>query len=505
MFLPIHVLNGPSMPPIWWAVPIFLLLFILSRALRALLDPLRKQPGPFAARFTRLWLLRQYTRGDYRKTNIELHKKYGPIVRIAPGQYSIDSLEAAKIIYGHGSHFVKSDFYITFGDPNRGNLFTYQDPKTHAHMRRQVSNVYTMSSMVSYEPYVDECADIFLQRLSEVAASGKPMDLGHWFQCYAFDVIGQITFSKSFQCLDAGQDPQGIIKALEDALKLSSAMGVYPSIWPLLFKVFQLFAQGKNEKGHSLLIRRVQEQVDARQKEDKVPDGPQDFIMKLVHARKERPDAISEEAIFLTGGANVAAGSDTTSISLSGIMYNLLKNPHAMQKLRKELDDAVANGSVSSPITFKESQALPYLQAVIKEGLRMHPATGFTMPRVVPKGGRPLAGTFFPEGNVVGINSWVAHHNEDIYGRDAKYFRPERWLDSAPEQKSRMESYFFAFGQGSRTCIGKNISLLEISKTIPRVVQNFDFTLENQDEMDCDGFWFVKPRDFRCLVRKRVL
>jgi hypothetical protein len=92
-------------------------------------DPLRDIPGPFLARFTRLWLLRQYVKGDFQKTNLELHERYGmfpnicgvsfpglepmmsvilgSIVRIAPNQYSVDSPDAAKVIYEHGSDFMK--------------------------------------------------------------------------------------------------------------------------------------------------------------------------------------------------------------------------------------------------------------------------------------------------------------------------------------------------------------------------------------------------------------
>jgi len=75
--------------------------------LQVLLDPLRHIPGPFLARFTRLWYFVEIYKGSFERTNIELHKKYGPIVRIAPKEYSIDDVEAAKIIYGHGSQFVK--------------------------------------------------------------------------------------------------------------------------------------------------------------------------------------------------------------------------------------------------------------------------------------------------------------------------------------------------------------------------------------------------------------
>ncbi|KAH7016686.1 hypothetical protein EDB80DRAFT_873425 [Ilyonectria destructans] len=106
------IIEEEALAPIRWIVPAIVPLFLLHRIFRAIRDPLKSQPGPFLARFTRLWLIRQFIWGDYHKTNIELHRKYGPIVRIAPSQYSIDSLEAAKIIYGHGSHFAKASVHF---------------------------------------------------------------------------------------------------------------------------------------------------------------------------------------------------------------------------------------------------------------------------------------------------------------------------------------------------------------------------------------------------------
>ena len=70
-------------------------------------DPLREVPGPCLARFTRLWYFIEIYKGGFELTEIELHKKYGPIVRIAPHEYSIDDVEAAKTIYGLGKHFLK--------------------------------------------------------------------------------------------------------------------------------------------------------------------------------------------------------------------------------------------------------------------------------------------------------------------------------------------------------------------------------------------------------------
>lgn len=81
----------------------------------------------------------------------------------------------------------------------------------------------------------------------------------------------------------------------------------------------------------------------------------------------------------------------------------------------------------------KQAQDCVYLQATIKEVLRLFPATGLTIPPVVPKGGLELCGYFFPEGVIVGVNPWVAHANKTVFGEDADVFRPERWLENETE------------------------------------------------------------------------
>jgi len=73
---------------------------------------------------------------------------------------------------------------------------------------------------------------------------------------------------------------------------------------------------------------------------------------------------------------------------------------------------------------------MPYLQSVLKEALRMHPATGLPLWRVVPEGGLQLGEHWLPPGTNVGLNSWVAHYDKRVFGEDAHVFRPERWEEA---------------------------------------------------------------------------
>lgn len=115
--------------------------------------------------------------------------------------------------------------------------------------------------------------------------------------------------------------------------------------------------------------------------------------------------------VFMTCMTNIGAGSDTTGISLSSVIYHLCKNPEAMRTLRAEIDELAEKAEISDPVTFAQAQKMPYLQAVLKEALRMHPATGLPLGRVVPEGGAVIAGKIFPAG--VGVPSSRERNNAD--------------------------------------------------------------------------------------------
>ncbi|KAL3487620.1 cytochrome P450 [Aspergillus germanicus] len=467
---------------------VLLISFLAYRIYNFITDPLLDIPGPFLARFTRLWLSYQYATGQYERTNIQLHKRYGRIVRIAPNQYSIDGPSALKVLYGHGSQLHKGDWYLPWGHPAWPNLFNVLEPRSHGAMRRKLAKAYAMSSLVGYEPYVNECTALLKSRLGEIAAAGKDADMGRWFQLYAFDVIGQITFSRRFGLLESGNDIKGFIKTFDFGNQYSAVMGVFLSLHDMLFKIASLLRLGLP---FDAFIDDEIRKIKQKPMQDN-QSGPIDFVTKLLQEKKQPSSTLTDLDLKVSASANILAGSDTTSISLSGTLYYLIRTPTVLAKLRGEIKSAKESGKVSSPITFQEARALPFLDAVIKESLRLHPAAGFTYPRVVPPGGMSIAGRYFPERAVVGVNPWVAHRNPSIFGADASEFRPERWINNTKN-----------FGQGARTCIGKNISLLEMYKVIPEIVQTFDFEMVTDGEWKTHNAWFVKPVDFRCRVKTR--
>jgi hypothetical protein len=257
-----------------------------------------------------------------------------------------------------------------------------------------------MSSLVTYESYVDECADLFSQRLHEIAAAGIKADMGHWLQCYAFDVIGLITYSKRLGFLDRGEDVSGVMGALEDHLQYATLTGIFSWLHPYLLP-FKNWLAGKSGAGRPYVMKFTQDRIAEHDSATKailingeVEGASMDFLTKFFAKNAEGPERFTMYHVAMGCVSNMVAGSDTTAISLSAILYYLLKNPETLVKLRQEVNSKYEKGK----ITFKESQEMPYLQAVIKEALRMHPATGLPLERVVPEGGATMCNRFFPAG-----------------------------------------------------------------------------------------------------------
>lgn len=106
----------------------------------------------------------------------------------------------------------------------------------------------------------------------------------------------------------------------------------------------------------------------------------------------------------------------------------------------------------SGNVTFDECQQLPYLQAVIKEAMRLHPGIGFPLERYVPSEGANLGGYSLAPGTIVGVNPHVIHRNKAVYGEDADAFRPERWIEASKEEVAAMDRTYLTVTNPHHRC-----------------------------------------------------
>jgi cytochrome P450 len=183
----------------------------------------------------------------------------------------------------------------------------------------------------------------------------------------------------------------------------------------------------------------------------------------------------------------------------------LLVTPTALDTLRREIDQGIAAGRISSPIRNAEAAKLPYLQAVILEGLRLYPPSVATFDKQVPQGGAHLHGYFLPEGTQVKINTMFMTRDETVFGPDAGVFNPDRWIEAAakdPERYGEMSAVVdLVFGHGKYLCLGKSVALMELNKVFVEV--GFDPRLLPLGETD--GQKLLRRYDFAIVTPHKPL
>lgn len=432
------------------------------------------------------------------RTMINLHKRHGKLVRTGPNEVSVSDLSAIKSIYGAGTKFRKSDWYSVWQGHRKFDLFAERDERVHGPQRRLVSRMYSMDALKDLEVYVDDAVQQFMDKMK--ARVGQDINMGLFVQLFAFDVVGEVTFSKRFGFMDAGTD-NGFFGSIERVLRSASWVGQVPQLFWLRDFLSPIMGNWFNfalNMRHGRLRDFAAKEIEVRKGRG---SDHQDMLEKLLAVQKERPKEMNDTSVLSMATSNVSAGSDTTAISTRSIIYYLLKNPEYKRKLVDEIDSRKREGKISDPITLEQTKGLPYLQACMWEGLRCHPAVGMSLPRVTPAGGIEIDNHYIPEGTVVGANPWVVHRDKSIFGDDVEKFRPERWLNT---DTSDMERFFFAFGSGARICLGRNLAWVEMSKLIPTLFLKFDLELTDpKAEWRETCWWFVKQEGLRVTLRPR--
>ncbi|KAL3417395.1 hypothetical protein PVAG01_11395 [Phlyctema vagabunda] len=473
------------------------------------LSPLADVPGPFWASVTRFWYFHRISAGDMHRYTKDLHRQYGPLVRIAPDEVSCSDPEAKDIIYATNKGYTKTDFYLTQAPKlsPHGDSFTELDEKKHTSRRKMINGIFRLESVLESEKYMDNVTRAFLVRMSEFADAGASIDMGDWVHYYTFDVIGELFFGRMFGSVDEGKDVHGYIGAVDTVLPHAIKMGVLPK-WQRYIQYLLIFSaklwnavqcfQVLEVASRVLVLGRL---IDNLQNILAKQSERADMLDKLLTVVKDKEPDFDMSDVYTESYTAIFAGSDTTAIVLRSIIYHLCRNPDMYSKLEAEIDQFQAAGQLSSFVTYAEAIKMPYLMATIKEAMRVHPPIALTFPRHVPKGGAVISGKYFLEGSRVGVNPYVLHYQTSIFGDDAESFNPDRWF--RPEA-STMDRYMFQFGSGSRGCIGKHVALSAVYKFVPQFLRAFKVELVDPDkEWTEKNAWFVKQTGINCRVIKR--
>ncbi|KAJ5549420.1 hypothetical protein N7513_006654, partial [Penicillium frequentans] len=437
------------------------------------LHPLSKYPGPLLATLTNGYKAYYVYNLRLHEKLLELHMQYGPVVRVGPNHLHLWEGEAIAPIYKGGRKMGKSDFYNAFTAFNP-NLFGGTNEDIHSLRRRQLSHGFSQASVQKLEPLIEGQMKGLIDKLRAFAKTGEVFDFKSVLSLYVLDILGEVAFSKPFGVQAKGKSDE--LHAINDHLLLAGVIGELPfqDLWKTLARMSpvpwmrQLVKSRNNLK--EICSRCVKFKINN-------PSERPDLLKSLVEAvDPESGSRLTEQEINSEAFAVLVAGSHSTSGTLTLLLWHLTHNPDILEAVTQELHEKLPplpDNQISYGIEGLEA-SLSYTMACVRENFRMNPV--FNMPlwrRVGYPGGIEIAGHHIPEETSVCISNHVLHHNPDIWGADHDEYIPDRWLDE--KYNKEKGKFLIPFSIGHRMCIGRNLAMTNILKTITTLLMRFDF------------------------------
>ncbi|KAF1845545.1 cytochrome P450 [Cucurbitaria berberidis CBS 394.84] len=461
-------------------------------------------PGPFWAALSKGWMVRESLKGRQPISFKDVNDKYGSLARVGPNELITNDPDVMRRMMAVRSTYTRGHWYNAMKfDPTRDNLFSMRDEVAHTKLRSKMAAGYSGKENESMEGSIDaqiaQLIHLIETKYLSTADSYQPMNFDEKASFFTLDVISTLAFGQAFGFLTQDGDVYDYLKITKTYIPIMMIIANVPTLADLLQSRFLrgLLPSESDKLGFGAFIG-VAKKVVAERFGPKAISRP-DMLGSFIRHGLTQEQA-SGEALL-----QVVAGSDTSAGTVRAVMLYLLTNPTTYQKLRMEIDRATAAGNVSSPIKDTEARQLPYLQAVIKEGLRLMPPASGVMFKEVPPAGDVIDGKFIPGGTNIGSSPLGIHRSKNIFGPDADLFRPERWIVASPEKFADMSSTVdLVFHYGKYQCLGKSVALMEFNKLFVELLRKFDFSIANPEKpatISNAGIWIME--DFWLRIEHR--
>ncbi|KAH6973674.1 cytochrome P450 [Ilyonectria sp. MPI-CAGE-AT-0026] len=439
---------------------------------RLWLSPLAHIPGPKLAALTQYYEFYYdiVLGGQYTFKILDMHERYGPIVRINPWEVHVGDPEFFSELYaGPGRRRDKWSFYTQqFGAPQ--SALATVDHNLHKLRRSALNPFFSTQSVRKLQPVIEERGDALLDSFRNYArvSNGQPLDVMYPFSAYTNDVINEYAFARSDHLVEESDFGAEVtnnlligthmgpwVKHVNWVLTLVNALP--ESISSRCVPGWGGFLKMKND-----ILDQIHS-IETQQNTDKwTLDGSHPTIFhellssKTLPAREKTPSRLAQEGQILVQG-----GTLTTSWAMSLATFHLLNRPSTLRKLRDELFEAIPDPTEVVPLAKLEN--LPYLRGVVKEALRLGIGTSSRLARVAPDETLVYYDRdndkewHLPPGSVVGMSPYQTVMDDSIF-YDAKGFHPERWV----EDGEHLEKYLTIFCAGTRVCLGMALAHAEI-------------------------------------------
>ena len=334
-----------------------------------------------------------------------LHQRYGPYVRISPNEIAVNDVQGFKQIHNVQRPFAKSPWYTKFSlTPDTPFLFIMGDPKSHGARRRMFGRAFGKTYLRQHWEGVErqnvELAVTQIQK--DISTLGKA-DMLKWWTFMAVDISAHLMFGETFNTLERGE-----VNDLLEALQYMNMGGGIAAEVPLAGIIgarlpFRNAQRLFNNAGFMM------EYASKAVKNMKASQGQHRNIFATIMAEAEKGEKLEEMDVRAEAIAFIIAGSDTTAVTLTYLVWSVLSRPELKASLVQEV--------ASLPDGYQEShvEELPLLNAIIDETLRLYGAAPGGLPRIVPSGGADIGGYAIPEGITVTTQSYSLHRDSNLF------------------------------------------------------------------------------------------
>ncbi|KAH8696252.1 putative cytochrome P450 [Talaromyces proteolyticus] len=363
-------------------------------------------------------------------------------------------------------------FYCMLGNPKAS--FGTISADLHRIRRSALNPFFSQQAVSKFSSHVQAIVDRFMHRIETCAERGESIPLSYAYRCVTVDIITEYIFGHQFKLLDRADWGKEFYSAWRSLWELSPTIRQFPWMMDAFMAMPRWFTALTNPKALEVvdLFSNVDEQTKTL-----LTSNPKEIESKqhpVVIWELSKTDILSQsEKTFsrLAVEANglLAAGFETTGSILTHTTYLILAHPDAHRKLLVELMEAIPNpGQIPS---FQNLEKLPYLGAVVKEGLRLAVGAWSRLPRVNRSEDMQYRNWVIPAGTEIGMSALFISKNPLLFP-DPESFKPERWLSVNPSD-DRLEQYILAFGKGTRSCVGINLAYAEMYTILATLFRKF--------------------------------
>ncbi|KAJ4419122.1 hypothetical protein N0V82_005135 [Gnomoniopsis sp. IMI 355080] len=460
-------------------------LLTIGGAIRRLfLHPLAHIPGPRLAALT--WWYEFYfdsiQPGRYVFKIQELHKRYGPIIRVTPDEIHISDVGFLDTIYAPSSSPRDKYEYQLRSLRVPGGVGTTPSLDVHRKRREALSPFFSKRNVLFLEPTITEKVQQLCQLLSKHASKQTPVNLSDVFFAFSneTDILSDeqkaATLRHNSYELMMGIHLNKHFPFIPDFLESLPQSISRPIMPPGLIDMLDLFDRVRAELVGIMKAKASGAGSDSSSAKSvyyTVLDSP------ILPAPEKALLRLEQEGALL-----VLAGTESPAKSLNMLFYHLLANPHILSKLREEL------GTVAQPASWTQLEQLPYLTAVIEEAHRLSFGVTARTARIARETliytptsyAASNSGKSFkiPAGTPMSTTTLSAHTAPSVFP-DPFVFDPERWLG---DEGRKLQKYQMSFGKGSRKCLGIELARAEMYLVTAALVQGFDMTLWKTEASD---------------------